>query len=155
MKIVLHQPEYEELYFRRDLLADAETMAYNHAYGGIIDFPKEKWAGWYRRWVSEPDRRFYRYLKIDETGEFVGEAAYHYDAELGEYLSDVVVAAQYRRKGYGIQGLTLLCEAAKKNGITRLCDNIAVDNPSVHMFFKAGFRKRGRNDECILVEKEL
>lgn len=155
MRIVLYRPEYEELYFRRDLLADAETMAYNHAYGGTIDFPKEKWAGWYKRWVSEPDRRFYRYIKIEETGELVGEAAYHYDAELGEYLSDVIVAARYRRKGYGVQGVTLLCEVAKENGVARLCDNIAIDNPAVHMFLKAGFRERERNQEYILVEKEL
>ncbi len=154
-KIILHKPSYEELAFRRSFLADPETMAYNHAYGGTIDFPEERWADWYRRWVEEPDGRFYRYLRLEETGEFVGEVAYHYDEELGEYLSDVIVAAQYRHRGYGAQGLALLCEAAKENGVARLCDNIVLDNPSVHMFLKAGFRERFRNEEYVFVEKEL
>ena len=154
-KIILHKPAYEELDFRRSFLADAETMAYNHAYGGTIDFPEERWADWYKRWVDEPDRRFYRYLKLEGTNTFVGEAAYHWDEELGEYICDVIVTAQHRRKGYGAQGLALLCEAAKENGVARLCDNIAIDNPSVHMFLRAGFRECSRNEEYVLVEKEL
>ena len=154
-KIILHRPAYEELDFRQSFLADPETMAYNHAYGGTLEFPEERWADWYHRWVEEPDGRFYRYLQLEETGEFVGEAAYHYDSELGEYLCDVIVTARHRRKGYGAQGLALLCEAAKANGAARLCDNIAVDNPSVQMFLKAGFREKLRNKEYVLVEKEL
>ena len=153
-KIRLHKPSYEELAFRRDFLADAETMAYNHAYGGTIDFPEERWADWYCRWVEEPDKRFYRYLQL-EDGTFVGEAAYHWDQELGEYICDVIVTARNRRKGYGAQGLALLCEAAKENGVAKLCDNIAVDNPSVWMFFRAGFHERLRTEDYILVEKEL
>ena len=153
-KISLHKPSYEELTFRKDFLADPETMAYNHAYGGTIDFPVERWADWFRRWVEEPDGRFYRYLRL-EDGTFVGEAAYHWDQELGEYICDVIVTARHRRKGYGAQGLALLCGAAKQNGVTRLCDNIAVDNPSVRMFLRAGFRERFRNEEYMLVEKEL
>ena len=37
----------------------------------------------------------------------------------------------------------------------RLCDNIAVDNPSVGLFLSMGFRERLRNREYILVEREL
>ena len=154
-KIVLHRPAYGELVFRQSFLADPETMAYNHAYGGTIAFSEEKWADWYKRWVEEPDRRFYRYLKIEGTETFVGEVAYHWDEEMGEYLSDVIVAAQYRRRGYGTQGLALLCEAAKENGVARLCDNIAIDNPSIQLFRKAGFWERWRNEEIILLEKNL
>ena len=154
-KISLHKPSYEELAFRQSFLADPETMSYNHAYGGTIHFPVERWADWYRRWVEEPDQRFYRYLKIEGTGTLVGEAAYHYDAEIGEYLSDIIIVARCRHRDYGAQGLALLCEAAKANGVVRLCDNIAVDNPSVHMFLKAGFQEQMRNGEYILVGKEL
>ena len=154
-KVVLHRPVYEELTFRRDFLADPETMAYNHAYGGTIDFPEEKWADWYRRWVEAPDRRFYRYLKLEGTETFVGEAAYHYDAELGEYICDVIIPAWHRGKGCGFQGLALLCEAARENGVARLCDNIAVDNPAVQLFLRAGFRERSRNEEYVLMEREL
>lgn len=153
---MLYQPALEELSFRQNLLGDPATMAYNHAYGGTIAFPKDRWADWYARWVkSETGERFYRYLRIESSGEPVGEAAYHYDSEFGEYVCDVLVAAKHRGRGFGRQGLTLLCAAAKENGVKRLADNIAVDNPSVVLFFSAGFRERLRNDEYILVEKEL
>ncbi len=131
-------------------------MAYNHAYGGTISFPRERWEDWYARWVLDgTGERFYRYLYHAAGGTFVGETAYHYDGELGEYVCDVVVAARYRGRGFGRRGLTLLCSAAKENGVKRLVDNIAIDNPSVKLFRKMGFRERLRNDEYILMEKEL
>lgn len=155
-EITLHRPRLEELEFRRALLADPETMAYNHAYGGTIDFPRERWADWYARWMAdESGARFYRYLRRERDGALVGEAAYRYDSEFGGYVCDVLVAARYRGNGYGRQGLELLCAAAKENGIKRLMDNIAVDNPSAGLFLRAGFRERFRNEEYILVEKEL
>lgn len=154
-QVVLYRPALEELSFRRSLLADPETMAYNRAWGGTLDFPEERWADWYRRWVEEPDRRFYRYLRLAGTDTLVGEAAYHWDEELGEYLCDVIVAASCRRRGYGAQGLALLCEAAGENGVQRLCDNIALDNPSAALFLRAGFRERSRNETYLLLEKVL
>lgn len=155
-KIVLYQPALEELDFRQRLLADPETMAYNHAYGGAVDFPRERWADWYARWLEDgAGERFYRCLRRESDGKPVGEAAYHYDGELGEYVCDVLVAAQYRSRGYGRQGLELLCVAAKENGVKRLVDNIAIDNPSVELFWHCGFRERLRNDEYILMEKAL
>ena len=49
----------------------------------------------------------------------------------------------------------MLCAAAKENGVKRLMDNIALDNPSVELFRQMGFRERLRTDEYILVEKDL
>lgn len=155
-KIVPHRPGLEELGFRQALLADPATMAYNHAYGGTIDFPRERWADWYVRWVeNQTGERFYRYLRREASGEPVGEAAYHYDGEFGEYVCDVLVSAQCRGRGFGRQGLELLCAAAKENGVARLVDNIAVDNPSVELFRRCGFRERLRTEEYILMEKTL
>ena len=155
-KLVLYRPRLEELDFRRALLADPDTMAYNHAYGGTVAFPRERWGGWYARWLEdETGGRFYRYLRLEGTGEPVGEAAYHYDGGFGGYVCDVLVSARHRGRGFDRQGLELLCAAAKENGVKRLADNIAIDNPSVGLFLSAGFRERLRNDEYILVEKEL
>lgn len=155
-KLILYQPRLEELDFRQALLADPETMTYNHAYGGTIDFPRERWADWYARWVENgAGERFYRCLRRESDGKPVGEAAYYRDETFGEYVCDVLVAARYRGRGYGRQGLELLCAAARENGVKRLVDNIAIDNPSVGLFLSAGFRERLRNDEYILVEKEL
>ena len=155
-KITLYQPNMNELGFRQSLLSDPETMAYNHAYGGTIDFPPERWADWYARWVEDGvGKRFYRYLCHEGTGELVGEAAYHYDGEFNEYVCDVLVSAKCRGRGFGRQGLALLCAAAKENGVKKLVDNIALDNPSVELFRRMDFRERLRNDEYILMEKEL
>lgn len=52
-------------------------------------------------------------------------------------------------------GLNLLCDAAKNNGLKALCDNIAIDNPSVKMFLNNGFREVWRNKEIIMVKKDL
>ena len=95
-KIQLYRPAPEELWFRQRLLGDPETMAYNRAYGGTIPFPRERWAPWYERWVERPEGRFYRYLREVSGGRFVGEAAYHWDEELGEFICDVIVEAGYR-----------------------------------------------------------
>lgn len=58
-------------------------------------------------------------------------------------------------KGYGYEGLSLLCECAKNNGIAELYDDIAIDNPSINLFIKYGFREVLRTDEYVLVRKEL
>lgn len=129
-------------------------MSYNHAYGGTIDFPQEKWAGWYQRWLGAPEgKRFYRYILAD--GEFVGEAAYYYDEDRDCTIADVIVLSAHRGKGYGKAALLRLCEAAKENGVTELYDDIAIDNPSVSLFLRCGFTEAWRNDEVIMVKKNL
>ena len=137
------------------MLADAETMSYNHAWGGTVEFPERCWAGWYEHWVVRTEgKRFYRYLK-NESGEFVGEAAYHCDADLGCHVADVIVYAKYRGRGYGGQALELLCSAAKNNGLAVLYDNIAVDNPAIGLFLRHGFSEEYRTDDIIMLKKEL
>ena len=152
--IVLHKPDLEELWFKQVMLADAETMSYNHAYGGTSAVPPQCWEAWYKRWIiHHENRRFYRYIKQNET--FVGEIAYHFDEQLQLYLADVIVFAPYRTKGYGRTALQLLCDAAREQGIRQLYDNIALDNPAISLFLSCGFREVLRTEEFILVEKNL
>lgn len=151
----LYIPKYEELRFRQELLADTDTMAYNHAYGGIISFPEEKWSDWYNRWVENPEKRFYRYLKSEDTGGFVGETAYYFDEERKIYIADIIVMAKHRGKGYGKTGLRMLCESAKENGVSALYDDIAIDNPSVKLFLNNEFNEEYRTEEFIMVKKNL
>lgn len=153
--LTLYRPVLEELSFRRALLGDGATMAYNHAWGGTIGFPRERWPDWYRRWVEAPNQRFYRYLRDTEADAFVGEAAYHFDEELGGYVCDVIVHAACRGRGYGGRGLELLCKAAKENGVDRLYDDIALDNPSVALFLRHGFREIKRTEAYVLVARDL
>lgn len=153
--LTLYKPEYEDLWFRQTMLADEDTMSYNHAWGGTIDFPEERWRSWYEFWIERPEgKRYYRYLK-SEDGDFVGEIAYHYASDIRGYAADVIIYSGRRGRGYGSQGLELLCDAARKNGIAVLYDDIAIDNPAVRLFLKKGFVEEYRTQEKILLKKAL
>lgn len=148
-------PALEDLWFRQKLLADEDTMSYNHAWGGAIPFPQEEWRDWYDHWVVHHDnRRYYRYLKNGNDG-FVGEIAYHYDPEYDGYVADVIVFSGFRGKGYGRRGLEILCAAAKENGISALYDDMAVDNPAIGLFLKCGFSEEYRTEDKIILKKRL
>lgn len=150
----LYKPEPDELWFRQKLLSDPDTMSYNSKWGGTIDFPRENWDDWYRRWVcASENKRFYRYLVCGNT--FVGETAYHYDEQRNIFLCDIIVFAGYRGNGYGTEGLRLLCEAAKENGVDVLYDDIAADNPSVKLFLDNGFTVDHQTEDVVVVKKEL
>lgn len=152
--IELYKPDVEDLWFRQKMLSDGETMSYNHAWGGTIMFPEEKWADWHDRWVcNHEDKRFYRYIM--ENGIFVGEVAYHLDEERQIYIADVIVFVPYRSRGYGRQALLLLCDIARENGVQTLYDDIAIDNPSIALFADCGFMQVMQTDEYVLVKKEL
>ena len=150
----LYKPHIEDLWFKEKMMNDEQTMSYNHAYGGTIPFPKDYWADWYKRWIINHNNKcFYRYIK--ENDIFVGEVAYHFDGERKIYIADVIVYAPYRGKGYGRNGLLLLCKAAKENGLMEIYDDIAIDNSSIALFLKCGFVEVLRTREFVLVKKEL
>ena len=135
-------------------MKDEKTMSYNHAYGGCIPFPEKEWRNWYDAWiVNGQGKRVYRYLQNDE-GAFVGEIAYHIDAA-GRCQADVLIHFSFRGKGYGRKGLQMLCHMAKENGIAELYDEIAIDNPSLSLFLKQGFKEVFRDEEKVIVKKVL
>lgn len=147
------KPELEDLWFRESMMADIETMSYNDAWGGTIPFPKEDWEEWYTLWVrNSGQERYYRYLKDDANKVFVGEISYHFDKLRNIYICDVIIKAEFRKQGFGTQGIQLLCEAAKANGVKALYDDIAADNPSTHLFLKNGFSIEFQNDEIVMVK---
>ena len=155
MKLKTYLPKLEDMWFRQTMLEDEETMSYNHAWGGTISFPEDRWSDWYQYWIIEHDgQRYYRYLK-NEDDIFVGEIAYHYDPNYDGYMANVIIYSKYRHQGYGREGLRMLCEIAKKNGITTLYDDIALDNPAITLFLKEGFEEEYRTEEIILLKKQL
>ncbi len=152
----LHVPNIDDLWFRRQMLEDPETMSYNRAWGGTIPFPQERWEPWHDRWIVHPQgKRFYRYLRDEETGAFVGEIACHWDDEADKWLADVIVHAPYRGKGYGREGLRLLCQTARENGVEDLYDDIAADNSAIRLFLGEGFEIVGHTEMTILLKKRL
>lgn len=149
-------PTLAEMAFRKALLADEKTMSYNRAWGGTIDFSQDRWALWYQKWIADENPHYYyRYLYSRGLDAYVGEAAYHYEAETGRYLCDVIVHAQYRGHGFGAAALTQLCEAAKENGVEELYDDILPDNPSIRLFLKQGFEEVGCSETACIVRKKL
>ena len=70
-------------------------------------------------------------------------------------MADVIIHAPCRWLGYGGRGLDLLCDSAKKNGVSVLYDDIAIDNPAVTLFLKHGFSEEYRTNEIIMLKKEL
>lgn len=154
-KLILYKPQLEELWFRQTLMSDAETMSYNHKWGGTISFPKERWNDWYNRWIINHDKqRFYRYLK-NENGEFVGEIAYYFDEDYNTHVASVIIFSKYRRRGYGRNALELLVDSARKNGLKEISDDIATDNPAINMFLDYGFKEQFRNEDIIMLKKEI
>ncbi len=152
--IVLYKPKLSDLWFKRELLSDEETMSYNARWGGTLDFPEERWEQWHRRWLMcDENVRAYRYLLDADTDEFTGEIAYHKEGKI--YLCDVIVHARHRNRGIGTKGLELLCELAEDNGIYELWDEIAADNPSVSLFLNNGFEVVDRDDQIVTVRKDL
>ena len=146
-------PKLEELWFRKQMLSDPETMSYNAKWGGTIHFPENKWQLWYDRWINSTDH-YYRYLVNENTSEFVGEISYHKD-ENDRCICNVIISAEHRGYGFGSQGLDMLCDAAKAAGIDILYDEIAADNPSVEMFLSHGFEEVGKTPDSIIVRKTL
>ncbi len=159
MCVNLYRPGLDELWFKQALLADPDTMSYNRAWGGCVDFPEELWARWHAAWLG-PDgekdgRRFYRYLRERASGEFVGEVAWHWDAGTERHVADVIVHARWRGHGYGAAGLELLCDAARERGLAELWDGIALDNPSIGLFLRHGFEEVERTDGLVWVRRRL
>lgn len=151
-----YKPTVEEMSFRQELLSDPATMSYNDAWGGTVDFPEENWKAYHENWVeSDSNDYFYAYLKDDENDKLVGEIAYHYNKKMNMHLSNVIIRAKYRGRGYGKKALLLLCDIAKKNNIMTLYDNIALNNSAVKLFIECGFFEESRDETAIYLRKDL
>ena len=155
-RIRLYEPQLDDMWFRQMLLSDPETMSYNHAWGGTIQFANDRWKVWFDHWIASPcGERFYRYVTLDNSRIYIGEAAWHHDKERDLWLIDIIIHSRYRGHGYGQAALKLLCEEAKKNGISVLHDDIAIDNPAISLFLQNGFKEEYRTSQIIMLRKDL
>ena len=93
--------------------------------------------------------------RLKEEGKLIGRAGISMREGFDIPEIGYMIAGPYRGKGYGAQGLELLCAAAKENGITVLYDDIAVDNPAVRLFLAHGFYEDHRTEEKIVLKKDL
>ena len=51
----------------------------------------------------------------------------------------MIIYSAFRNRGYGGEGLDLLCAAARESGIDVLYDDIAADNPAISIFLRMFF----------------
>ena len=136
--------------FRRAMMADAATMAYNAPWfppDGTMPFPEEKWDAWLARWTDNEPERYCGYLLDGDTP--VGEVCWHsYGEDMG-----VVIKAEYRGRGYGTQGLALLCERAFAHPeIKCLCNTFEnTRDAAMAMHLQAGFVPDGEEDGCAVL----
>ena len=134
--------------FRRVMLEDPETMAYNAPWfppDGTLPFPEEKWDDWLERWTSKEPERFCGYLFDGDTP--VGEVCWH---GTGEEIG-VVIKAEFRRSGYGAQGLALLAARAFSHPeITTLHNTFeSTRDPVMALHLHFGFVPDGEHDGIL------
>lgn len=151
-KLTPYIPNLSDLWYRKELTSDINTMSFNFKYGGIVNFDEDKWDSWYNKWVLSKTR-YYAYLK-NEDNVFVGEICYY--LEDSKYKCSIIIDYKYRNKGYGNLGLNLLFEICKEKGIKELYDDIDIDNDiAMRLFLKNGFVIEYQTKEYIEVKKIL
>ena len=148
--IYLKTPNFEELSYRKKILADKETMTFNNHHGGTIDFDESKWEIWYNKWIGNKDKNFYYAYIIDKDSDLpVGEVAYRLDEESNSAMLNIIIEAANRGSGYGSMGLKALIENAFKNGYDTVRDMVYKDSTDSHALFeKIGFKCVAEKDEC-------
>ena len=169
--LTLYVPKLEDYWYEQKLQSDPKTMEYNAGYDvsyygyhydtGCIDFPKERWQLSYDRRIKE--KRYFAYLKDLSTNEFVGYVNYHYNKKDNRYECGIVIESKHRGKGYSKEGLKLLCEKAKSDGVESLYDNFEKDRNGAKVFFELGFeiveettwKKFGKDVIGIIIKKDL
>ena len=63
--IKLVQPQITDLKYRKKLLKDKKTMAFNKINGGTVDFNEKIWKSWYQLWMNDT-KYYYAYVYDDE-----------------------------------------------------------------------------------------
>ena len=145
----LYIPKIEDYWYEEKLQSDAKTMSYNAGYDvsyygyhyetGCIDFPKERWKETEKKRQSK--KRFFAYLKDEISNEFVGYVNYQYNEKNNRYECGILIEASKRKQGYAHQGLKLLCNYAKAQGIKSLYDNFETDRENTLKVFESmGFK---------------
>lgn len=170
--LTIYKPKIEDYWYEKKINEDINSMSYNAGYNvsyfgyhyntGQIDFPKSKWIETYNKREND-DKRFFAYLKDNITNQFVGYINYQFDNDENRYTCGILIEYNKRGYGYAKEGLKLLCEVAKKNGIKELYDSFEKDRNGIKVFFDLGFeiieetkwKKFNKDVNGIIVKKVL
>ena len=136
--------------FRRAMMADPATMAYNAPWfppEGTIPFPEEEWDAFLAGCRDREPEAFLGFLE-NEEGLLVGEVNWH---GRGRAMG-IVIKAEYRGRGYGREGLELLkARAFTHPEIPYLENNFDSDRDhALALHLHAGFVPAGRDQDGYL-----
>lgn len=166
--LCLHIPAYEELWYRRKIMQDPDTMSYNKGYDmnfdgydketGCIAFPEQEWADWYSYFVGKEPQRFYAYIVRESDGAFIGEVNVHKEQDAPWYEMGIVLEAKYRGKNYAVEALQLLLQHAFEEMGADAVHNAfeAERTAAVRTHLSAGFTKYRQENNILelLISKE-
>lgn len=156
-KIELHIPKENELEYRRQLIADQETMNYNIDYGddgtGCYYQSIEQVQDWYKNWNNGTDN-YYAYIIRKEDNMPIGEVDIHWSGYCSKHIVGIVIEAKYRGKRYAEEALNLLCDVAfNELNLEKIYDDFPAARISAEKTFsKVGFIRE--DDEFVVLTKE-
>ena len=157
-KLQLKIPNFKELAYRKKLLADSETMAYNIGYGeiegtGCIDFKENVWKEWYCRWINNMPERYYAYIMNTDENIPIGEASLRYVNDKNAYCVNIIIEAKHRGKGFSEQALKLLVDFAfNELGAEKLFDDFPKSRINAEKAFREiGFKRI--SDDIVELDK--
>ena len=127
LKLII--PQKEDLWFKKEIKEDPNTMDYNAGYdlsfngynktdGTIKTDLKELEDIWFKNWINNEPNRFYYYIVCNNL--YVGEIYAKYDKEKDSYEIGIVIKAEFRGKGISSPAIGLLCDKLKDYGVKNL-----------------------------------
>ena len=69
---------------------------------------------------------------------------YHFNNSINRYGCGILIEDKYRGNGYSKEGLKLLCDYAKSQGIDYLYDDFEDNRPGTSIFYDLGFKEIDR-----------
>lgn len=159
----LHKPSPNELWYRKRLLSDPETMCYNRGYNlgfpgyhnetGCIDFPESEWEAWFNWFCKSEPERYYAYIVRCSDGAFLGEVNLHQNSSGNWYDMGIVLEAAFRGKGYSTEALRLLLtEAFDRLGASEVRNDFEPErSAALKAHLAAGFRVIGEENGVVRV----
>ncbi|MGV3489543.1 MAG: GNAT family N-acetyltransferase [Tuberibacillus sp.] len=147
--IFLKQPTFEELDYVAWLWSDEKTM---EPVGGVIPFPEEKRADWYRGMVQPGDGRNFYCLIYTSENEKVGEVSFHqFDETQKTAHLNVKIAHAHRGHHYGKKAVLLLLDFYFNmfGGEVMLDDVVNTHSGAKHVLTECGFEELAAENDII------
>lgn len=153
-RLALYVPERKDMWFRREMLLNPETMSYNANWDvdfpgydrdtGCIEYTPEQEEKWYSRYIGNEPARYFAYVRRTADGRFVGDVCFHHNPKEDRWDMEVLIHAPYRGVGYGTEALRLMLRHAFVDcGVNRIHNDFEADRGggrALQTHLSAGFR---------------